>query len=240
MKNLTNNYKVENLFIKSMKKVEISLSNYSHNYDNKYEIEDQLSEEEKLKIFDYHKDGLGSYLLEKIRLYNEDCSNGTIKKSKNGRFIKSSLNKWLRENDPRNALRLTFEHHYITYYLNGNEFRMTEMTPRTTFISHKMLWDEKPVINQWFHLLLKELEKLEDIYYKEHDLDQINKQQLKSLLLKYHYLLDQQLVDNMYETVSDRNVADLNKVSEYLELLTNLDQEVQKTINKVLDKMTIK
>lgn len=240
MKNLTNNYKVENLFIKSMKRVEISLSNYSHNYDNKYEIEDQLSEEEKLKIFDYHKDGLGSYLLEKIRLYNEDCSNGTIKKSKNGRFIKSSLNKWLRENDPRNALCLTFEHHYITYYLNGNEFRMTEMTPRTTFISHEMLWDEKPVINQWFHLLLEELEELEDIYYKEHDLDQINKQQLKSLLLKYHYLLDQQLVDNMYETASDGNVADLNKVSEYLELLTNLDQEVQKTINKVLDKMTIK
>ena len=33
----------------------------------------------------------------------------------------------------------------------------------------------------------------------------------------------------MYETVSDSNVADLNKVSEYLELLTNLDQEVSES-----------
>lgn len=166
-----------------------------HGYDSGYNIrdekvfmiEDQLSEEEKLKIVDFHTKGLGTYILDIIDKYWDARDNGVIKCTSYG-VHKGSLNYWVKKNDSRKELKLWYSKSYPTYYMFHNEFRLDrkndkEMypTPGTDY-GYKMLYAGKSVINQWFHLLLLELETREKKYYFENDPTQIKYSKIKKLM----------------------------------------------------------
>lgn len=145
---------------------------YNIRKETVFTIEDQLSEEDKLHIIDYHTDGLGTYMLDLIDKYWECRENGELKLDTWGSIDGRSLRGFIRKYDTRKELR-TYKS-YPTYYMFHTEFRLNKdhMTPATEY-GHKMLYDGKNVINQWFHDLLGQLYKEEKEYFKENDPVQI-------------------------------------------------------------------
>lgn len=153
-------------------RTEVHSSSYNYREEKVFLIEDELNEEDKLKIIDHHTDGLGSYLIDIMKKFVEDKD--TIKKSSWGTYNLNSLRKWVRENDPRGVFKNVFESWYTKHYL---EYRIIEdwykiksdfETPTTDW-GYKRLYDGKNVIHQWFHELLHDLYKKENKYFKEHD-----------------------------------------------------------------------
>lgn len=239
MKLLFENYNTEEYLIKNMKRESISLSKYNRSIDDKYEIEDQLTEDQKLEIFNSHTNDLGDYLLEKIALYLDDTENDTIKRGKYDDLNKNSLNKWLKLNDPRHIFNLRYDRNYLTYHLKGTEFRMSLTTPNHTgYVGGPMLWTDKNIINEWFHLLLKELEKTEELYYRQNDITQIKCTRLKELSNKYYELLGGTFSD--IDNELRKKEPDSEKINRYLEMMIKLDQKIQDAVDSILTEMTIK
>lgn len=231
---MKSNYKVEDLVVKNLsRKVRYNGLGYNFKEEVIYDIENELSEADKLVIVDSQTDGLGSYLIDLIKKYELAKSNGDIKKTSWGSLHKGSAASWMKKNDPRGILRQSYPETYPVYWLYGNKFRMDLMTPKTDY-GYMMAWHDHSVINQWFHFMLKALEVEELAYYKENDKDQVNFNKLDELVDKYHNLLDYDTYKELYDIIDDRDNLDPTKVKEYLDLMTKLDKKIESDINSIL------
>lgn len=210
---LKENYKSENLIIRSEKTYHFDPRgdyNMRNGYQI-YEIEDKLTDEEKLEIIDSHTDRLGTYVLNLIDKYIEDKNNGTIRTANWGNLHMGSLKSWIKKNDKREVMTRYMTSAYGRYNLFGTWYRMTKNVPVTEF-GYKMLYDGEPIVRSWFHNLLNMLKKEEDTYFLEHDESEVLKTEIRSLIDKVsriHYIsvdLDSMSKDKLEEL---RNILKL-------------------------------
>lgn len=210
---LKKNYKIEKLIVRSERTRHFNpCGDYNmRNGYQIYEIEDKLTDEEKLEIIDSHTDGLGTYILNLIDKYIEDKDNGTIRRASWGSLHMGSLKSWIKKNDKREVMTRYMTSAYGRYNLFGTWYRMTKEVPNTEF-GYKMLYDGEPIVRNWFHNLLNELKKEEDKYFLEHDDSEVLKTEIRSLIGKassIHYIsadLDNMSKDRLEEL---RNILKL-------------------------------
>lgn len=137
-----------------------------------YDMEKNLSKEEKIKFIDtyYEKNGSGglaTYMLNLIDKYNKEKD--TLMKDEYGDVNIGCLLEWLRENDTLNMVDRTYW--YGHYFLCGREYLDFSSNTPTSLRTDNMPYanqDDK-VVDQWFHDLLDQLYIDETYYYEEHD-----------------------------------------------------------------------
>lgn len=178
---------------------------YNRKEEFKWDIEDQLTEQDKLQIIDHIADGLGSYLIETIQVYESDKVNGTIKTGRYDSLHRGSVASWIRKHGRDNVLFQGYPESYPVYRVFGDTFRLSLKTPETKY-GYKEMWDGKHVINQWFHLLLIDLKKKEQEYFRTHDEKSIKLNEIESLeqMLWYFDLKKVDLRDASLKQVSER------------------------------------
>lgn len=151
-----------------------------HTFDV-YDIEKQLTDEEKLQVIDSRTNGLGTYILNLIKKYNEARVDGTIRKVSYGSLHKRSLQSWIDKNDPRKVMCAVITKGYGQYRLFRQQYRMTLDTPETEF-GYKLPYDSEPVVRNWFHNMLIEIENEEVSHYKAHNDVEILKTSIRKRL----------------------------------------------------------
>lgn len=149
-----------------------------------YDIEDIISDSDKLEIIDSLYDGIGTYTINLINKYVHDKEEGIIKKASWGSLNKNSLNAWIKKNDSRRIMHKAITKGYGEYHLFGNSHRMSLTTPTTDF-SYKRLYDEENIVKQWFHDMLVELDKNETKHFHENDSTEVLKTEIRCLLDKF-------------------------------------------------------
>ena len=216
---LMKDYKVSDLIVKNGETYKVTHNGeFCLREEDIWILEDQLSDEDKLEIFDFHTKGLGSYLLGIIKQYQLVRNDREIlKRNSSGDFNKISLRKWLKSVDPRKEI--STYHSYPTYWMFGREYRLTEECPTTDY-GYKMTYSGQPVIRQWFHELLRNLLKEETEWFVNNDAHEIKLASLVSLVSKVGTLDNEKLIgllwNNQYEGFTDE------ELDRYIEVLTDI------------------
>lgn len=231
---LKENYKAENYIVRDSAKRTVYCEIYRGGKTQISVLEDEFSENGKLRILDSHTDGLCTYILNLIGKYNEARGN-EIKLTQYGGIHKASFGKWRKENDIR---KVTSDPSYMvksypTYWLFGSEYRLVEDTPTTDF-GHERLYNGKSVINQWFHDLLIQLENEENKHFKENDPYQLKINKVKEL---YKYVKEiedfhnQELSDIYYNDKRD-NISE-EKLDKYINVLDDIRNYINEKVNQL-------
>ena len=156
-----NDYIKENLALLNMKKVPLQM--YSGTSPEVFEIEKQMSVDEKINFIDSQKDGVASYLIE---LFNKWESEKDELPQQYGSPKKVSAKAWIKRNDNRGIIDKEFK--IGTYYLFGTKYmRMIAICPQTEY-GRDMIYTRQHIANQWFHDLLTQL------YYSEQKFFELN------------------------------------------------------------------
>lgn len=155
-------------------------SDYNLKEEKVFNIENELTEQEKLDILNYHTNGKCNHILNLIDLYWKDRSN--LKRTSLGSINLRSLKAWIRKNDEMHVLRVDSISPYPVYYLFGQRYKLDpdRKTPNTEY-GYKLLYSGKNIIHQWFHELLLNLRKQEEEYFIKHDPIQIKYSKVREL-----------------------------------------------------------
>lgn len=205
-------------------------NSYNRGKEKVFSIEDQLDENEKLDIVNYHTNNLGTYILDIIDNYWECIENGELKQTKWGSINRNSLMKFIKKYDTRNILFTHYDISYPFYHMFHEEYSLCKdhMTPKTSH-NYKMLYDGKKVVNQWFHDLLVELYNKEKQYFDEHDPKRIlyndTRKEINDLidtLYKIPGMFD--ILNNSYKDM------DINKIKEIREVVNDVQTYIKDKI----------
>lgn len=176
---LLEDYSLEKGTVRGLARYVLDLgSDYSIKSQTVYTIENELSSEDKIEIINYHTDGLAGYLLNLIDKYDREKDNEEIFVPTIWGINKNSYKKWMKANDPRKVLSLFGP--YPKYHLFGQSYGLTRVCPHTDY-GYKLLYTDTFIVNQWFHDLLRDLEKKETEYFNTHDHIQVKINKVKKL-----------------------------------------------------------
>ena len=232
IKLLTTQYDISKQIITNMETIEIkhcyeNTCDYNIKIEKIYLIENKLSEEDKLKVVDYHTNNLGSYIINLTKKYWIAIDTKQIKEASYGNLNLNSLKSWFKQYDPRGILHAWQQERYPVYRLFNQKYNLTRdfSTPRTDW-GYKMLYDGKNVINQWFHDLLKTLEIEEKHYYTQNDPIQIKITQidnkLNTLCDPLWKIKEFKRIKNGYrDTISEQRANELDLALNTIELYIN-------------------
>lgn len=151
-------------------------------YDDEYNV--NVSREDKIAFVDSMQDGKLSYILSIIDKFNKEKD--TLPKDNYGYVKTVSLRAWLKRNDTGYD-RPVFDnwYHYGHYSLLGSERSLN------TLYSTKGGYDfYDDFVDECFHRQLKECERLERKYFKEHDEYSILKTKLIKNIDKFNTTFD--------------------------------------------------
>lgn len=195
-------------------------NSYNLRKERVFSIEDQLDENKKLNIVDYHTDGLGTYILGIIDKYWECIENGELKQTNWGSINRNSLMRFINRYDIRKILFTHYDISYPFYRMFREEYSLCKdhMTPKTSY-NYKRLYDGRKVVNQWFHDLLIDLYNKEKQYFNEHD--------PKIVLCNDTRRIISNLVDDLYTIPEVHDVINSN--------YENIDMDKVKKLRKVVD-----
>ena len=195
-------YKVEDLRFYNMKTSIKHISNFINNTGKCkiYEIENQLTESEKVKFIDYLKDGVASYLLNIFSKWESEKD--TLPKDNYDHVKTVSKKAWIKRNDERKIIDM--EYKIGKYWLFGTEFKdMSTICPSTEY-SFRMAYTGGNIIDQWFHDLCDLLFREEEKYFKEHDNFEIKLSKLVDLGNKHNIAFgSRELNDIIWNRKSD-------------------------------------
>ncbi len=229
------NYKIENLAITKLEtytKVHNRFEYYNIEEEKVFKIEDDLSIKKKLEIIDAMTEGLGSYILELILKYETAKNEKAIKMTQYGGFNKNSLNKWIKENDPRKICYISYDSSFPRYKFEGNLYKLESITPRTDY-SYKRLYDGKDIIHQLFHDLLINRYKDEIEYYRNNDPIQIKMNKVRDLANKYNiYPENNEKLSNLIFN-NKREGISAEEINAYLNILNDLEKQIEYTYHKL-------
>ena len=85
---------------------EMRLRNERQHFNKVYDLEYNISREDKIAFVDQMQDGKMSCLLDLIGKYNQDAS--SLPKDKNGIVKTVSLKAWIRRNDKKNVVDIDY------------------------------------------------------------------------------------------------------------------------------------
>lgn len=144
-----------------------------------YRAENELTRQEKIDFLDDVNDGITSYILNLADRYEKDRD--SLPKDNYGRVKTVSLKAWINRYDKANLVNNDAYNRGITVvppyrYLNHLNENTVDICTSSTYSDY---------VDEAFHLQLKELEKQERRYFKEHDEYQILKAKVSEYSDKY-------------------------------------------------------
>lgn len=218
------NYKVEELKIYRMKKVPIFKPNPRYRDGlTIFEIEREMSLEEKIAFIDEMCDGIASYLLDILKKWEKEKD--TLPKDQFGNPKTVSKKAWIKRNDKRKIIDI--EYRIGSYSLFSNRFSDMTTTCPTTDYGYSQEYTGEHIAHQWFHDLLRELYLEEKKYFKEHDPFQKKLKKVIDYGRRYSMCFDcKELNDIIWNGLEDVPEESLDRyISAY--------QELEQTINRI-------
>lgn len=210
-------YKKEELKFLNMKKIDLDVVKLRNTSSGEiFEIENELSVDEKIKFIDSQSDGVASYLLELFEKWEADKNE--LPQNSYGRPKTVSFKAWLRRNDPKNRMS---EYDLGTYNLFGTSFiGMGNDCPKANY-NYNLPYTGKHVVHQWFHDLCEKLYLEEREYFKSIDPFSIKLKIIKAYGDLYNVTFGNEeihdIVWNRKEDVAEENLDMYIKAYEKLE-----------------------
>lgn len=233
------NYKVEELKIYRMKKVPIFKPNPRYRDGlTIFEIEREMSLEEKIAFIDEMRDGIASYLLDILKKWEDvvitpgvitlnilDKEKDTLPKDQfeNPKIV--SKKAWIKERDKREIIDI--EHQIGSYSLFSNRFSDMSTICPTTDYGFSQEYTGEHIAHQWFHDLCCELYAEEKKYFKEHDPFQQKLTKVRNYGQKYSLCFD----DKELNDVLWNNKEDVSE--ERLDKYILAFEELERTIHRI-------
>jgi len=225
-------YKVEDLIFYNMKTSIKHISNFriTTGKCKIYEIEKQLTVNEKVKFIDDLKDGIASYLL---NIFSKWESEKDSLPKDNYDYVKTVSKKaWIKRNDERKIIDIDYK--IGKYWLFGTEFKDMSTTCPSTEYSYQMAYTGGNIIDQWFHDLCDLLFREEEKYFKDHDTFQIKLSKLKELGNKHNIVFgSMELNDIVWNRKSD---VSEHRIDEYISAYERLYQFIDQIGNELNQK----
>ena len=219
------NYKISNYIImNSQKHIERFGSGYRSNEFVVYDVENELSDDEKLEIIDSLYNGIGTYMLNLIKKYLQDKEQGVIKTTKYGYSLNvGSVRAWIKRNDTKGIMCNAYTHYsHGRYYLFGNEHRMSLDT--SPDCGYKYLYDGEPIVRQWFHDMLRLMDKDEKDYFRKTDSVEILKSEIKEHFDNFSHI---------YWTNIDLNKLNKEQLENIKNMLSSAYDSVYNTLESI-------
>lgn len=194
-----------------------------------YEIEDRLSEEEKLAFIDEMKEGLGTYVFNLLKKW--EAEKDTLP-HKWGNPKTVSKKAWIKRNDPHGVINIDYS--LGTYYLFKTKFLQLSTICSSTEYGYSLEYTGKSVVHQWFHDLCKELYYQEKKYFEDHDTKEVKLAQVRKLGDRYGIVFDNQLLNDIVWN-REKNVteAELDQFINAYEALERHIKEITVTLETV-------
>lgn len=212
-------YKVENLMFYNMKEVQ----NWFANGKMVYEIENNLTEEEKIAMIDAMKDGVATYLLSLIKKWESEKE--TLPQNQFGGVKTVSEKAWIKRNDPRGIIDK--EYNLGHYNLFGTSFKTLSMTCPSTHHGYSLTYTGQSVVHQWFHDLCRSLYHEEKKYFEENDPKEIKLKKVKELGERYHVYFDNLV---LHDIIWNRKK---DVPEEHLDAFINAYEKLEESIQRI-------
>jgi hypothetical protein len=213
-------YKTEGLKFYNMKKTDKHRANakFTNDMFKIFEIEDQLTEQEKVEFIDNLKDGVATYLINIITKWESEKD--TLPKDRWGNPKTVSKKAWIKRHDERKIINI--EYKIGRYHLFGTEFKTMCLICPTTEYSYNMAYTDKNIVHQWFHDLCYLLFREEQKYFKEHDEFQIKLSKLVALGNQYSIVFDSKELNDI--VWNRKNDIDEKTIDKYINAYEKLEQ----------------
>jgi hypothetical protein len=192
------------------------------NDDGYFQIESELSIEEKTAIIDLYKDGIASYMLNIINKWNDEKD--SLPKDRWGSPKTNSKKAWIKRNDPRKIIDNDYK--IGRYWVCGNDIKSLSIECPTTEYGYNMKYSGQHVVNQWFYDLCYEFKKNEAKWFKENDPKQIKITKVKELGNYYRTVFNCKLLNDITYNQS-KNVTD-----EQLDIFISAYEALEKCITE--------
>ena len=188
-------YKVEDMKFLNMpikKESLLGINGKEHVY-NVFEIENELSIEEKIAFIDAVENGVATYLLNIFDKWKKDCNE--LKKDACGNVKTVSKKAWIKRNDVRGIIDV--DDCVGAYFLFGNRYYEMSITlPHFRYKCFKFCKEEH-IVNQWFHDLCNKLYTKESDYFKTIDPFSIKVEKIKEYVRLFGDM-NNRIVKNIY------------------------------------------
>ena len=213
---------------------EMRLRNERQHFNKVYDLEYNISREDKIAFVDQMQDGKMSCLLNLIGKYNQDAS--SLPKDKNGIVKTVSLKAWIRRNDKKNVVDIDY---------NTGSIRLLQCRRRIQHPNGLNSYDvHDDLVDELFHRQLIECRIMEDSYFKKHDEYEILKEKFRNREYGTTFGVNISECSNgrilVYKENEDASTAIWNNkdvrditVEELKELLDKYDQ-----LDKLVEKLT--
>lgn len=225
-------YKKEDLKFLNMKTRNQHINNFNpkDTVYKVYEIEDQLSLEEKINFIDELKNGIATYMLDIINKWEKEKD--SLPKDIYGNVKTISKKAWINRNDKRNIMS---KYDLGNYPICGNSFKCLSIECPTSEYGYNNLYTGKHIVNQWFHDLCNELYEDEKKYFKSIDPLQVKLSKVEEYGNKYGILNNQMINDVVYNRKEDVTEEQLDICIAAYKKIESVVNEVTQEVNERLD-----
>ena len=221
-----NNYTKENLALLNMKKVPLQM--HSGNSPEVFEIEKEMSVDEKIQFIDSQKDGVASYLIE---LFNKwESEKDGLPKDNSGKVKTVSRKAWYKRNDSRGIIDKDYK--IGSYYLFKTKYKYLSMECPTTENGYKMTYSGGNIVDQWFHDLLNQLHLEEKEHFETTDSFNIKLEKVKNYTNNFGTVFNsQEIHDIVWNRKTDVSESNLDI---YIKAYQELEQSIKLIESKLM------
>lgn len=185
-----------------------------------FEIEKQLSIEEKIQFIDEMKDGVGSYLLNILTKWENEKDE--LPKDQYGNPKSVSVKAWIKRNDPRGIIDTKFNIGHYTLF-GTHHTTMSTVCQDTKYSNLEYIGEH--IVHQWFHDLCEELYWEERKYFKEHDPVQLKLRKIREYADKRILFDNEELNEIIFKNKEDVPEERLDK---YIEAYERIENEIKR------------
>lgn len=198
-----------------------------------YEIEENLSLEEKIAFIDEIEDGLASYLLNILNKWEEEKDSLPKDMYNNPKTV--SKKAWIKRNDPRKIIKT--EYNIGHFYVFGTEHTGMSIKCSTTGYGYNMLYTGQNIAHQWFHDLCEKLYWEEKKYFESIDSKSIKLKEVRELGNRFGCFDIESLNDIVWNSKKDVSEAELDIYLNAFEKLERLQDAVCKEVKEQLKEL---
>ena len=220
-------YKSEDLKFFNMKQVK-----YQHDKRPIFEIENQITIEEKIDFIDQVKDGIATYLINLVTKWVVD--RGELPKDLSGHVKTNSLKAWIRRNDTLQIV--DYKYKYGQYNLFGGKYNIENaLVCPTTEYGRQRIYTGSHIVNQWYHDLCTELYFEEKKYFESIDSFSMKIIQVHEYSDKYGALNNKKVNDIKYYNSGYDNINE-----EELDIIIDIFEKIEVTVNEGIKELNSK
>lgn len=199
-----------------------------------FQIETELSIEEKLEFIDHVADGIGTYMFEILTKWEKEKDN--LPKDIYGSPKTVSKKAWLKRNDPRTIIDNSYK--IGSYYMFKDKIKCMDLTTPSTEWGNMDTYTGEHIIHQWYHSLCNKLYIEEKAYFKTIDTFEIKKSKVIEFGERYRTVFDNEDIGNIVWNNKSSGVTESQLdifIAAYEELEKSIEVISTNMINKLKD-----